>query len=87
MGTLFEQETRLKFNVDKKNVEEFIEDAIEISKKYKIELKDVLEAYKIKEMARYSNLYVINGNIHDEQMAGLGKELSGIKDALSEITV
>jgi hypothetical protein len=38
-------------------------------------------------MARYSNLYVINGNIHDEQMAGLGKELSGIKDALSEITV
>ena len=41
------------------------------------------------ELKRKNDLYVNNGNIHDEQMSGIGKELSklcsSLDDAVEEI--
>ena len=36
-------------------------------------------------MERANSLYVANGDIHDEQMAGIGELLSELNSSISEI--
>ena len=47
-------------------------------------LDQVLQLRQIREDERRNDLYVANGDIWDEQIAGIGEILSGIADALSE---
>ena len=47
-------------------------------------LDQVLQLRQIREDERRNDLYVANGDIWDEQIAGIGEILSGIVDALSE---
>lgn len=73
MGTLMHQERRNKLTVTESNVAFLLEDAQKLAKKYKVDIAVVLEAYRIKEMERQNDLYVENGDVHDEQMTGFGK--------------
>ena len=73
MGTLTDQPPRKHHRIDAEDVTDFIKEAKAIAKNQKVELSDVLEAYRILELKRKNTLYVTNGDIFDEQMAGLGK--------------
>lgn len=81
MGTLFNQPVREYYAIDKRKTLNFIEQVKEISKETGLTEELVIKAFEIKEMERKNDLFVVNGNIHDEQMAGIGeliKELNGV---------
>lgn len=85
MGTLFNQNVRIRYSVEKKEVESFLDDIKSLSVRHKVSIENVLEAYKVKELERTTDLYVDNGDIHDEQMTGVGellKELIGAIEML-----
>ncbi len=87
MGTLLKQEPRNFRNVEKEDVEERLKDFISIAKKHKVSLSDVISTAKITELERSNNLFVANGDIHDEQMAGIGEILTEIKSSLNFISI
>lgn len=41
-----------------------------------IKMDTAIKIYELAELRRRNNLYVINGDIHDEQMAGFGEILN-----------
>ena len=85
MGTLFEQAERRPHYVENKDVKQFLEEAIELSRQFKEPLETILKAYEIKEMERRNNLYKSNGDTFDEQMAGLGEILEKIAESVFNI--
>jgi hypothetical protein len=85
MGTLFNQPERKNFAVKKSDADYFLKDAVELAGKYKISVSDVIEAFKVLEMERKNNLYHWNGDAFDEQMAGFGELIDGIKETLQKI--
>lgn len=84
MGTLFEQRERAYIDTDKDDVVLLLTNAIKIAKDLKVDLNQVLTVYHIKELERQNDLSVNNGNIHDEQMAGMGEILQEICDKLRD---
>ena len=86
MGTLFEQAERKALYVNQSEVKNLLEDALELSKKYKIPLETILKAYEIKEIERRNNLYKSNGDAFDEQMSGFGQILEKISASLDSIS-
>jgi len=85
MGTLFDQQPRDNRNIEINEVKERLKEFMDIANLYKISLSDVINTAKILEMERASNLFVRNGDIHDEQMGGLGEILVDIKDSMNFI--
>lgn len=85
MSTLFKQDVRTYSSVEMKDVELFLEDIKSLSEKHKLPIENVLEAYKIKEMERTNDLYVNNGNAHDEQMSGIGELLKELVQAVESL--
>lgn len=85
MGTLFHQRERDSFGVTKPDVDHFLQAAVELSKKHKVDVSDVIEAFKVLEMERTNNLYHWNGDAFDEQMAGIGEILDDIKESIRKI--
>lgn len=86
MGTLFQQPERKALYINQKEVKNLLDDALELSKNYKVPLETILKAYEIKEMERRNNLYKSNGDTFDEQMAGFGEILEKIAESLSNIS-
>lgn len=87
MGTLFKQSERNSFKVSKSDAENFLKEAIDLAKKHKVEVSDVIEIFKILELKRKNDLYHWNGDTFDEQMAGIGellKEANGILRKIAE---
>lgn len=74
MGTLFDQKPRRyhRFDVNDDIIRE-IKDLQYIQKKTGLNYDQVLETCKMLELRRKNELYVANGDIHDEQMAGFGE--------------
>ncbi len=83
MGTLYNQQARQKH--DSYDINVFLDKVTEISKKYKMEKKDVISSFKTLEIRRQNDLYLSNGDIYDEQMSGIGQEIKSISSALQEI--
>ena len=75
MGTLFDQAPRDYLTVTLGDVEHFLRSAIKTSKITGVTLDQTLKAWEILEMERQNSLAAINGDIHDEQMAGFGELL------------
>ena len=75
MGTLFNQPERQHKTIQKDNIESFIQEAQEIANKYKISVPDVINAAKVLELERKNDLYISNGDIFNEQIAGIGTPL------------
>ncbi|WP_324172285.1 hypothetical protein [Sulfurimonas sp.] len=85
MGTLYDQEPRDYKRVEISRVNYFLDEVSELATKYKMERKDIIEAFKAVELARQNDLYVANGDIHDEQMAGIGQAVQEIGERLHQI--
>jgi len=80
MGTLFHQEPRrpLRFCnpkgcTDHHKIVDFINVVKETSKEYGLTIDQTLKVMEILSNERRNNLYYENGDIHDEQMAGMGE--------------
>jgi len=87
MGTLLEQKPRNYKSVESAQVEEKLKDFMRIAKVHKVVLHDVIKTARILEIERANNLFVANGDIHDEQMTGLGEILIEIKDCMNLISI
>ncbi|MCP4353406.1 MAG: hypothetical protein GY795_48775 [Desulfobacterales bacterium] len=85
MGTLFNQRERESYSISKSEADNFLRDAVELAKKHKINVSDVIEAYKTLEIERRNNLYHWNGDAFDEQMAGFGELIRDIGESLRSI--
>lgn len=85
MGTLFEQEARKMYPVEKRHLLDASDMIIKISQEKNLDPCIVAELYKTEVLNRYITCYVNNGNIFDEQMAGIGKILQNISDSVAKI--
>jgi len=57
----------------------------ELAKKHKLTTTEIINGLKVLELQRRNDLFVANGDIHDEQIAGIGEEFQGISSSLREI--
>jgi predicted transcriptional regulator len=73
MGTLFNQDERHNYNITETGLEEVLKVAIELSRKYKCELKDVIALQHAMAVDRLADLQVDDGNRKDDQLAGFGE--------------
>ena len=87
MGTLLNQKPRKYKSKELKDTEERLKTYIKIAKEHKVSLSDVITTARILELERSNDLFVANGDIHDEQMSGLGEILIEIKDCISLISI
>ncbi|AST27506.1 hypothetical protein [Ralstonia pseudosolanacearum] len=87
MGTLFEQPRRQFLDVSTDNIDDFLSVANHLAKKHKLSVADVIAARAVLETARASDLAVRNGDVFDEQMAGLGRLLEELTSAIESLKV
>ena len=73
MGTLFNQKTRSYYEIDDSDLLCDIDDINAICKETGWTVENVLKLKKIHQIKRANDLYVANGDAHDEQMAGFGE--------------
>lgn len=85
MGTLLNQPIRDRFDFYYDHLIGRAEFLIETSKGLGITLDQLIEIVKTMEMERQNDLYVSNGDIHDEQMSGIGEIGNSIIGLLIDI--
>lgn len=85
MGTLFDQDPRDYRRIDTDYIDSFLGMAVEMSKKHKVTVTDVIAAANVLELRRKNDLDVDNGNIFDEQMAGIGHILNDIDASIENL--
>ncbi len=85
MGTLYTQAVRKDEEIYGEAIDNFFEKVLRLAKKHNIKEQDIIEGLKVLELKRKNNLFRNNGDIHDEQMAGMGKEIQSISTALENI--
>ena len=86
MGTLFKQDPRKSFNVSKSDVEEFLEEVKTVARESNINIPDVIETYRVLENRRRNNLYHYNGDVFDEQIAGIGEIFKDFVEHIESIS-
>lgn len=84
MGTLFNQSERRWARVSNDILDDFLSDVVNLAKKHKISVTDVIAAKQALEIERQNNLYVANGDTFDEQMMGFGELLQEISATLRD---
>ena len=87
MGTLFEQPVRDQQHVTARDVLDHIDTMKNVAREADISLDQAIEVWRVMEQARANNLAVSNGDIHDEQMAGIGIGLEDMATALSNMAI
>jgi hypothetical protein len=87
MGTLFEQPVRDRQHVTARDVLDHIDTMKNVAREADISLDQAIEVWRVMEQARANNLAVSNGDIHDEQMAGIGIGLEDMATALSNMAI
>jgi len=85
MGTLFSQNPREFIPVTNGELDAFLSSAVQLAKKHKISLSDVIAAKDVLESERRNNLSVRDGDIRDEQLAGFGQLIKEGNDILLDI--
>jgi hypothetical protein len=85
MGTLFDQPVRKDLKVSDSSMYDLLSAVKRHASEHDLTVDQVLQAYKIKELERNNNLIVSNGNIYDEQIAGIGEILREMSGSLTEI--
>lgn len=85
MGTLQHQEPRKFHSINKEDIITSIETLKKIASQSKLSIDQVIKIVEIKELERKNDLYVANGDIHDEQMSGIGYLLEEISSNLKQL--
>ena len=84
MGTLKDQPVRNSYYVTRQSVEQLIDEVLDISNNTGHPFESVLRVYELLETRRRNDLLKDNGDIHDEQMAGIGDELTKLSEAIKD---
>jgi hypothetical protein len=87
MGTIHNQPERDHQRVTAADLDDFLGSAVKLAAKHKIAVSDVLAAKQALEAERRNDLYVVNGDVIDEQMSGIGMILEGISSAVEGLKV
>ena len=85
MGTLFDQDPRDYRRIDTDYIDAFLGMAVKMSKKHNVTVAEVIAAANVLELRRKNDLAVDNGNIFDEQMAGIGRILTDIDSSIENL--
>lgn len=80
MGTLFNQDERHNYNITESDLEEVLESFIQLSRKYRCELKDVIALRHAMAVDRLADLQVDDGNRKDDQLKGFGELLETLNE-------
>jgi hypothetical protein len=78
MGTLKEQPVRRTLNITEKQHVNFVEEISRVASETGVSIENVLKAREVMELSRRNDLFVANGDIHDEQMSGFGDLLENL---------
>lgn len=79
MGTLYNQPVRSRRYLSLEDYNYQIRTARSLATQHNITIEESLIVMLIAEIKRGNELFVDNGDTFDEQMAGIGEELQGIK--------
>jgi sugar phosphate isomerase/epimerase len=82
MGTLYSQPVRNRYEFD---LERWIEHAIKLAAELGISVAVVVAAKAAIEQERTNDLYAANGDVFDEQVAGIGLEMQAIASAIERL--
>ena len=83
MGTMSKQPERNDHAVSVAQLQDFIDIIAEVAKTSKVSPELVVAAARVLEMRRTNDLRAANGDIFDEQVAGLGELLERIAESVS----
>ena len=86
MGTLFEQEGRIKYQNYLQHKKTTLIDVNKLVEEDGFTKSEAIELLKIAEMRMQNYLYLDNGDIWDEQIAGIGEILQSISNSLRILT-
>jgi hypothetical protein len=82
MGTIHSQGVRERYN---RNAKEFIDKIQDLSNSTHLTFDQILKVFEVMEMKRANDMYVSNGDAHDEQMSGIADCLDKIAESISEL--
>lgn len=82
MGTVFQQPMREYAPVTKNTLLDLKDQLSEFAKEGNMSFKDAVSLYHAAELARANDLFVANGDIFDEQMAGMAKILDNMEESI-----
>ena len=85
MGTVFDQPRRESLEVNEEEFTEAIQSLHRVAKKCKISLDQATEIWHVCQLKRANDLAVANGDVHDEQVAGIAGILQDIESNLRSI--
>ena len=85
MVTLFSQQPRNYLDVNADKIEDFLDIVSKLSEKYKIPTNEIIYSFEVLELRRKNDLFVQNGDVFDEQMAGFGELLKDLNEAVETI--
>lgn len=85
MGTLFDQPTRLRCDIDENSLLSTIDMLKSVSEECELDFKTVVDIYHAEVLNRFNACYLNNGEAFDEQMSGIGRILADISESIKNI--
>lgn len=85
MGTLFDQPGRDSMSLEYGDVNEVFNLADKLSANENISIQEAIQIVQISEYSRRTTIMVQNGDVHDEQMAGIGELIKSFVDKVDFI--
>lgn len=85
MGTIYNQKERPGYYVQDETADQFFETVQELAKRHKMSQADIIAGMKVLELRRRNNLYHYNGDIHDEQMAGMAECIDRVSSRIEDL--
>lgn len=82
MGKLLKPDDRSSYQYSD---DAWINDIKELSVKHSITLQETIDILKFLEKRRANDLFLANGNAHDDQMTGLGELLTSLNKNIKSI--
>jgi hypothetical protein len=82
MGTLFNQPERNRHNVSYWDIKSRAEQIRDIAKELNMPDNAVTTVYLATVLNRFTSAYIDNGDIHDEQMHGIGELIQRLASAI-----
>lgn len=85
MGTLQDQPVRNRHSISYHDIKARAEQVRDIAHELGISHQAASTTFLAMTINRFTSAYISNGDIHDEQMAGIGEHLSNISWAIEHI--
>tara|TARA_R110002072_G_scaffold303067_1_gene492507 strand:- start:5263 stop:5559 length:297 start_codon:yes stop_codon:yes gene_type:complete len=85
MGTL-EQPPRKHKETSEVLIMQLITEIKDVASSKKIDFETTLRVYELAEQRRKNDLYVANGDIHDEQVFGMSQVLNELRHAIADLS-